>query len=448
MPFAMDYAMKKSLLAAAILLVTGPALGDNLLQVYERAVSSDARIREARATRDAAQELEPLARSLLLPNLSAGGTANLNRFDRKSIDFQDTYSNTSVGLNLTQAVFRRDRWMNLDRSKSQVAQADAQLSAEEQGLIVRVATAYFDVLSAQDTLKFVRAEKTATARELDQAKQRFEVGLDAITSVHEAQSRYDITVADEVSAQFRLDQTWEALRQIIAYRPSRLADVIEKMPLQPPSPADENQWSEWAQQNNPGIQAAQYAAEAAKKQIEVQRSGHYPTLDAVGSYGISRYQGVDTPGGQASESLADIDRGTIGLQLTIPIYQGGGVEAGTRQAVSQYSAAQDALDGRRREVDKNVRDAYRAVTQTIARVTALKTAIVSTQSALEATQAGYEVGTRTIVDVLNRQRDLYAAQRDYAVSRYQHLIASLSLKQAAGNVTREDVQQVNALLKE
>jgi outer membrane protein len=439
--------MKRSLLAAAILLAAGPSLGDNLIQVYEKAVVNDARIREARATRDAAQELEPLARSLLLPNLSAGGNANVNRFDRKSIDFQDTYTNTSAGVSLTQAVFRRDRWMSLDRSKSQVAQADAQLTAEEQSLIVRTATAYFDVLSAQDTLEFVRAEKKATARELDQAKQRFEVGLDAITSVHEAQSRYDITVADEVTAQFRLDQTWEALRQIISERPARLAGLIEKMPLQPPSPDDENQWSEWAQQNNPAIQAAQHAADAAKKQIEVQRSGHYPTLDAVGSYQINRYQGVDTPFGATSESLADIDRGTIGLQLTIPIYQGGGVEAGTRQAVSQYQAAQDALDGRRREVDKNVRDAFRAVNQTIARVKALQTAIVSTQSALEATQAGYEVGTRTIVDVLNRQRDLFAAQRDYAVARYQHLVASLALKQAAGNITREDVQQVNALLK-
>ena len=439
--------MKKSLLAAAVLLVTGPALGDNLLQVYEKAVVNDARIREARATRDAAQELEPLARSLLLPNLSAGATANANRFDRKAIDFQDTYTSTTAGVSVSQPVFRRDRWMSLDRSKSQVAQADAQLTAEEQALIVRVATAYFDVLSAQDTLKFVRAEKTATARELDQAKQRFEVGLDAITSVHEAQSRYDITVADEVTAQFRLDQTWEALRQIIAERPASLAGLIEKIPLQPPSPDDENQWSEWAQQNNPAIQAAQYAAEAAKKQIEVQRSGHYPTLDAVASYQANRYYGVDTPLGLGS-TLSDIDQGTIGLQLTIPIYQGGGVEAGTRQAVSQHSAAQDALDGRRREVDKNVRDAYRAVTQTIARVKALKTAIVSTQSALEATQAGYEVGTRTIVDVLNRQRDLFAAQRDYAVARYQHLIASLALKEAAGNITREDVQQVNALLKE
>jgi len=440
--------MKKSLLAAAILVAAGSAPGADLLQVYEKAVTNDAVVREARATRDAAQELEPLARSLLLPNLSAGGTANLNRFDRKSIDFQDTYTNTTAGLNLTQAVFRRDRWMQLEQSKSQIAQADAQLTAEEQGLIVRTARAYFDVLGAQDTLEFVRAEKKATARELDQAKQRFEVGLDAITSVHEAQSRYDITVADEVTAQFQLDQAWEALRQIIAERPQKLAELVEKIPLQPPSPDSEDKWSEWAQQNNPRIQAAQHAAEVAKQEIEVQRSGHYPTLDAVGSYQISRFSGVDTPGGFASESLADIDRGTIGLQLTIPIYQGGGVEAGTRQAVSQYQAAQDALDGRRREVDKNVRDAFRAVNQTIARVKALETAIVSTQSALEATQAGYEVGTRTIVDVLNRQRDLYSAQRDYAISRYQHLVANLALKQAAGNVTREDVALINALLKE
>jgi outer membrane protein len=439
--------MKKSLLALAVLLMAGSALGADLLNVYEKAVENDAQIRVARANRDASQELIPLARSQLLPNLSAGGTAAQNRIERKATGSTLDYNSRTASLNLTQPVYRRDRWIQLDQSKSEAARADATLSAEEQGLVIRTSRAYFDVLAGQDGLEFARAEKAAIGRQLDQAKQRFEVGLDAITSVHEAQAQYDRSVADEVLAQNTLEQAWEALRQIIAERPKALAILKESIPLEPPSPADENQWSEWAQQNNPSIQAAIHAAESARQNIEVQRSGHYPTLDLVGSYGLNRYGGLPESIASASESISDTDRGAIGLQLTIPIYAGGGVEASTRQARSQFQAAQDELDRQRRLIEKEVRDAYRAVVLSISRVKALKTTTVSAQSALEATQAGYEVGTRTLVDVLNRQRDLFAAKRDYANSRYVHVLAGLALKQASGNVTRADVERVNALLR-
>jgi outer membrane protein len=203
-----------------------------------------------------------------------------------------------------------------------------------------------------------------------------------------------------------------------------------------------------AQQNNPAIQAAAQDAEAAKQQIEVQRSGYYPSLDAVASYQINRYNGLPENIDQQSETLSDLDRGSIGLQLTVPIFQGGATSAGTRQASYQYRAKQDALDGVRRTIDKNVRDAYRGVVLSISQVKALKANTVSAQSALEATQAGYEVGTRTLVDVLNFQRDLYVARRDYAIARYNYLVAGLALKQASGNVTREDIGLINSLLKE
>ncbi|MCU0971785.1 MAG: TolC family protein, partial [Gammaproteobacteria bacterium] len=252
--------MKKSLLALSILLMTGSVSGADLLGVYEKAVENDAQVRVARANRDASQELIPLARSQLLPNLSAGGTAARNRIERKATGTTLNYNNRSASVNLTQPVYRRDRWIQLDQSKSEVARADATLSAEEQALVIRTSRAYFDVLAGQDGLEFARAEKAAIGRQLDQAKQRFEVGLDAITSVHEAQAQYDRSVADEVLAQNTLEQAWEALRQIIAERPRSLAILRDVIPLEPPSPADENQWSEWAQQNNPSIQAALHAA--------------------------------------------------------------------------------------------------------------------------------------------------------------------------------------------
>lgn len=441
--------MKRTLLALAVLLtIGGPALGDDLLKVYGLAADSDARVREARATRDAAQEAVPLARSQLLPNVNVTGSAAGNRLERKSSGSALNYNSGTAAAGVVQPIYRRDRLFKLDQSKNVAAQADAQLSAEEQDLIVRVSRAYFDVLGGEDTLEAATSNKNAIARQLEQAKQRFAVGLDAITSVHEAQARYDQSQAEEIRAQNGLERSWEALREIIGERPRKLARLKAEIPLQPPSPADEAHWSEAAQQNNPAIQAAMQAAEVAKQEIEVQRSGYYPSLDAAASYQINRFGGLPDLGPLGSESLSDTDRGSIGLQLTVPIFQGGATSAATRQASYQYRARQDALDGVRRTIDKNVRDAYRGVVLSISQVKALKANTVSAQSALEATQAGYEVGTRTLVDVLNFQRDLFVARRDYAIARYTYLVAGLSLKQAAGNITAEDLGLVNSLLRE
>jgi outer membrane protein len=295
------------------------------------------------------------------------------------------------------------------------------------------------VLAAQDNLEFAEAERKAIARELDQAKQRFEVGLIAITGVHEAQARYDQSRADEIVARNGLDNAWEALREIVGPEaPTSLARLAAEVPLDPPAPAAIDEWSGTALQNNPGVQAAIEAAEVARQEIEVQRSGYYPSVDLIGSYEMNRW---DTS--RAVES----NTASVGVQLAMPLYTGGGVAAATRQAQANFQAAQDVLDQQRRAVDKEVRNAYRGVEASIEAVKAFGAATVSAESALEATTAGFEVGTRTQVDVLNSQSDLFDAKRNHAAARYVYVINLLRLEQAAGTLDVEDLQRVNAWLE-
>jgi len=305
--------------------------------------------------------------------------------------------------------------------------------------MLRVATAYFDILSAQEGVVFVRADKKAIARQLEQAKQRFEVGLIAITGVHEAQARYDQAVTDEILAKNELDNAWEDLRQILGVLPESLAQLKKEFELEPPVPAAIDEWSSFGLENSPAVKAASDATQIAQREIEVQNSGHYPSLDLVGRYGTFHTN---------EDSRFDVDSGNIGLQLNIPLYAGGGVTAATRQARADLIAAQERLDQARRSTNKDVRNAYRGVQASISSVKALEAAIVSTKSALEATTAGFEVGTRTLVDVLNSQRDYYRSQRDYARARYVYLINMLRLRQAAGVLEVADIEKVNALLVE
>jgi outer membrane protein len=294
------------------------------------------------------------------------------------------------------------------------------------------------VLSAKDTLAFAQAEKKAIARQLDQAKERFDVGLVAITDVNEAQARYDQSRANEISARNGVNTAVEALREIVANASQKLDGLKPKIPLVPANPADIEHWASVAQQQNPAIQSARLASEIAHKNISAQYAGHYPTLDLVGSLTRAR---SNSPYG------SDVDSGAIGLQLAVPIYSGGGVTSATRQARYQYEAATETLDQQRRAVGRQVRDAYRGIETSISRVKALKATEVSALSALEATQAGFEAGTRTLVDVLNSQRDLFAAMRDYAQSRYDYVLNTLSLLQAAGTLSEQDVETVNAWLE-
>jgi outer membrane protein len=435
--------MKRYLLPLVItaLLGTSAAHGENLSQVYELALKNDLQLRIAKANRDSTLEAKPQAEALSLPFVSLSGSAGGVRRDinaSPSGSDLDTFATADLSLSLIQSVYRRENRILETQADMQIAQAEVQLAAEEQDLILRVAQSYFDVLSAQDNLTFVKAENAAIARQLEQAKQRFEVGLIAITAVHESQAAFDQSRADLIRAENTLDNAWEALHEITLVQVSSLSQVIVELPLTPPMPQDLEQWAETAQQQNLAVEAARYGVDIAREEIELQDAGDDPTLDLVGSHTLS-----------ASSSAAGTDSQTtvVSLELNIPLYTGGAVQSRTRQAQDDYVASQETLDRERRSANRAVRDAYRAVLASISGVEALLASTVSAESSLEAIEAGFDVGTRTQVDVLDAQRDLFRARSNYATVRYGYIVAGLQLKQAAGTLAPQDMEQVNSLLQ-
>ncbi|MEW7979348.1 MAG: TolC family outer membrane protein [Candidatus Sedimenticola endophacoides] len=432
--------MKKTLLLTIAILASAPIQAQDLAEVYALAQSNDARIQVARSTRDAALEAKPQAQALLRPTVSLSADASLVRRDVRrssSATGTSTYDTQNLSLSLSQPLYQRSYWTQLEQADLQVAQAEASYASEEQSLIVRVAEAYFGVLSAQERLAFAQAENAAIARQLEQSKQRFEVGLIAITAVHEAQAAYDQSRADLIQAENDIDNAREALREIVGDGVGELDRVRETLPLDTPQPQDIDQWSDSAQQTNLALQAAVYSADIARKNVDLQRAGHYPTLDLVGSHALARSD---------SASGTDADTTSIGLQLRLPLYSGGAVSSKVRQAVLELEAAQGSLDQERRSVNRQVRDAYRGVLSSISTVEALKASTVSAQSALEATEAGFEVGTRTMVDVLTAQRDLYRAKSNYSSVRFNYILSGLRLKQAVGTLSAEDLDRINEWL--
>lgn len=432
-----------SIFIVLTMLVSGTVQGQDLLAVFDLAMQQDPALKEARQRLDSVREVKPQAQAQLLPSLNITGDAGYN--DRDVIDGptpasegREDYTDYALALRLQQPVYRRDYWVQLDQSDNQIAQAEANYAQAELDLMTRVITVYFTILAAQDDLTVSEAQTEANSRQLEQARQRFEVGLIAITDVHEAQAAYDGSRANQISAENRVDDAWEALFEIIGPYQKSVAKLGDELPLTPPEPADIEGWANSAVQQNYSVIAAMNQAEFQRKQIELARSGHYPTLDLLASYGINR-----TDADQGS----DQDVGRVGLELNIPLYQGGGVSSRVRQAQYEYGAAVDALDRERRSVNADVRNAYRAVISNISRVKALKATMVSSKSALDSTQAGYEVGTRTLVDVLTVQSQMFDATRNYLASRYQYIIDGLLLKQRAGILSREDIERVNAWLK-
>ncbi|MCP3665548.1 MAG: TolC family outer membrane protein [Gammaproteobacteria bacterium] len=437
--------MKKTL---AVLLLLGPlasplALGEDLLEIYNLALEYDAQLKEARANRDAALEARPLAKSRLLPLISAAGDAgrtDVNLTESGAPGYEGQYNSGGISLNMNQPIYHRDYWIQLEQADKQIAQAEAVYAAEEQDLMLRVSQAYFDVLGAQDDVDFSEASYNALVRRLEQTKQRFDVGLIAITDVHESQAGTDQARANLIRAKNQLSNAWEALYEIIIQDVKTLKAVTKGLPLTPPKPENMADWDSSAQQQNLGVLAALMAKDIARQEIDVQRSGHYPTFDLVASYGMSE---TDHPTQQSLNS----NTGNIGVQFNLPIYAGGGVTSSTRQAQYFFESAQEALDKQRRLVKRLTRNAYRGVMDSISSVEALRAGVVSAESALEATQAGVEVGTRTTVDALNAESNLFQARRDHAASRYTYLLQGLQLKQAAGSLSAEDLKALNKLLK-
>lgn len=439
---------KNSAIAFTLSALTGflalPALShaQNLSDIYAQALENNPGLREVHARKAAAEEAKNQSIARLLPNISAVGSSSKDYLNNEKAGTfrgggqQDFYSNT-FNLNLTQPVFHWEHWIQLSQSDNQIAQAEANFQAELQGLMVKTSEAYFNILAAQDDWLLTMAEKDAIGRELEQTTKRFEVGLIAVTDVHEAQAAYDQANANEIEAANRLDNQKEALREIIGESNAELDGLAEDIPLLKPDPSDIETWSLSAEANNFAIIAAFNEAEAARKTIDLQRSGHIPKLDLVASLGLSDVS--------SSFGLRG-DTQSIGLQLNIPIYEGGAVNSRTRQAVHEYEAAKQKLLAAQRNAIRQVKDAYRGVIANISRVGALKSSVVSAESAVNATRAGFDVGTRTIIDVLNEQKSLFKAKRDYARSRYDYLVNSVKLKQASSNLSELDINRINEVL--
>jgi outer membrane protein len=438
---------------------SGTAYSASLLEIYQQALQSDPQIHEAEARRLAALEAKPQARSAYLPQISAGGTyTTSNRsgpvgiFDtdtgeRRTVDADIETDVFSWDVTLRQTLFRWDQIVGLRQADKTVAKAEAVREAAQQDLIIRVAQRYFDVLAAEDRLTSIHADRTAIARQLEQAKQRFEVGLIAITDVQESQAAYDNAVANEIAAKRSLATAREFLREITGEYVSELSAPTEGFPLITPDPSDEASWVDMSLSQNLTLMASRIDEQLARDQIAFVRTGHYPTLDLVANTSEDETdQTTTTAFGTSSDTLTN-PRDSISLQLSVPIFSGGGTSSRVREAVYLHRAAREQLQRVTRETERQARDAYLGFVSERSRVKALEQAVASSRTALQATEAGFEVGTRTIVDVLNSQFTLYQAITNYYQSRYDYVLNALRLKQAAGNLAVQDLERIDQHLE-
>lgn len=415
---------------------------ENLMDIYKLAQQNDPAYLAAIAEYNAAREASPKAWAAVLPQI------NLNA-SRTSIDEDYTpsggsstnrsYDTDSYTLSLKQTLYHQEQFDQISLADAKVAQAEARFNNAKLDLILRASTRYFDVLAASDNLVFTKADKDAIEQQLQQTKQRFEVGLTAITDVHEAQARYDQAVASEIQAQNQYSISLEALRELIRQQPGSLAKLDETSPLLAPDPENIDSWVKTSLDRNLLLLAAQKAMDASRAGLSVARSGHYPTLDLQADYTDS-----DVGGGIAGAYKRDGT--TVALVLNLPLYAGGGVNAASREAAALHQQSMELYEQQRRATERGTRNSYLTVTAFISGVKALKQALTSSQIALEATKAGFEVGTRTAVEVLNSQQLVFLAQRNYAKARYDYLLETLRLKQSAGILIDEDVANINRWL--
>jgi outer membrane protein len=433
----------------------------SLLEVYQQALQSDPLIHEAEARRLAALEAQPQARSALFPQINASGSWEQRNGSGTSIgedeagnpgtfsrEFTDETTGWNVGLR--QTLFRWDQIVGLKRAGKIVAKAEADREAAQQDLIIRVSARYFEVLAAEDRLTSIHADRLAIARQLEQAKQRFDVGLIAITDVQESQAAYDQSVASEIQAKRELATAREFLREITGEYVSTLSAPGENFPLPNPNPADERSWIDLAMGQNLALVSSRLDEQIARDEIAFRRTGHYPSIDFVAGYGDSKTTRSDQiiNGFPIADLNSDGRGDSIAVEVSFPIFAGGRTSSRVREAVYLHRASREQLQRVTRETERATRDAYLGVLSEISRVKALEQAVESSRTALEATQAGFDVGTRTIVDVLNSQRALYVAITNYYQSRYVYIGNVLLLKQAAGTLQIQDLEQIDRWLED
>jgi len=441
--------MKRTIAAAVAIAAVIPlcARAENLLQVYRDARAYDAQYAAARYALQAGREKLPQGKALLLPTIGLTANATENRIESDSKSptlspsFSRNYSSNGYALNLSQPIYRKQNFIQYDEAGYQVKQAEASFGQAGQDLIVRTAQAYFDMLAAQDNLELVGAQKAAIAEQLAQAKRNFEVGTATITDTREAQARYDLVIAQEIAAKNDLETKRRALQQITGKEYATLQPLRPNVTLSPPNPNDMQDWVKIAEKQSYSVQAQEAISEIAKLEAQRASAGHYPTLDVVANYGQT-----DQTASQFSPYGSKLTNSSIGLQLALPLYQGGAISSREREAAANYEKARQDLANARRAAALAVRQAYLGVINGIAQVGALEQALVSSKSALESNKLGYEVGVRINIDVLNAQQQLFSTRRDLAAARYNTITTQLKLKAAAGSLREQDLDAVNLAL--
>ena len=418
----------------------------SLVDIYHQALANDPELASALSANKAAQEIIEQGKALYRPTVNfnadiSTSSTHIRYLDSNIPPGNSKFENARAGIEARQPIYRKQNLVEIEQSKTQVSQADKQYHLSQQALILRATQVYFDVLIAQDKIDLIAAQKTAILSQLEQAKVTFEVGTATITDVNEAQARFDLIVAQEIAAVNEFEIAKRAVEAITGAIPAKLATV--KPDIQPTMLNQTMQdWQQVARQNDLNIQIQQDAYKLASQEVERAQAGHLPTLDAVASYNNSYANGSPSVFSAGNE----LKNATIGLQLEIPLYQGGAVSSRVRQAILNKQKAQDDIVIAQRKADLETQRAYLNLSTSIAQIKALEQALISSQSQLDSTILGYEVGVRISVDVLNAQQQLFSAKRDLLQARYNYLVNIIRLKSATGLVAEADLQDINQQL--
>ena len=431
------------------LLITGNVSSESLLDIYNEALDNDPTFKAAEYSYLADKELKVQGRAALLPSLTLSGSTNWNEYYQNK-ELQQQYNSFSTSARVSQPLFRLDTWVQYRQSKSLTDAAEADFAFEQQNLLVRTAELYFGVLRAIDNLNAAISEEKAIKKQLDQAKQRFEVGLSAITGVQEAQLAYDLSKASRIRTEGSLYSARESLNALIGREIFSLNELGDGLLIELPTPNSKEKWVELALENNYQLKAAYLRKKAAKSSARSVASNHLPKIDIVGSQSESEtnqfnYEGFNIDGqGIPVPSLTG--RRNYSIQLSMPLFQGGAVNSRRKQAYSQYERANENTLFTERRIIQEVRSQFSNVLTLVANVNAQKQAVVSATSALEATQVGYKVGTRNVVDLLQAEKNLYSAEKNLANAKYDYILSNLKLSLASGTITPADIVKINNLL--
>ncbi|MFT7246034.1 MAG: outer membrane protein [Candidatus Azotimanducaceae bacterium] len=424
----------------AVALTAAQARATNLADIYDLAISKDPQIAAAEANYMATREALPQARAGLLPSVSAGATTSDVERTLVNIGLVDDYNENSWQARLTQPLFRLDRWFSFQGAKNIEASAQAEFASQQQELIFRVSDSYLNILEANSQLVSARAERDAVKRQLEQVQQRFDVGLVAITDVLESTAAFDSSTVSVIEAEGRQDIAFETLLRLTDERYVEIDGLASEFPVEYPEPNDSEAWVARALEGNYELIAARGNVSSAQNNLYAARSQHLPTVDAQAQY----FESVSGAG--ANPIAAEIEQRSYSLVLNVPIFSGGATASGSKQAGYRLEQSQRNFDLIQRQTVENTRNLFSAINTDVARVRARLRGIESSQSALDATQTGYEVGTRNIVDVLLAQQRLYLAQFQYASARYQYIRDTLRLKQTVGSLSPEDVYALNKFI--